>query len=131
LQVLYEGEVVMPAEQPPKHFCIVMEGELAIYADGDMSQPSIQSVEPGQSFGEYALLEGLSLDVSLVAAKRSVILLLASEDWRSITAGGLSAEVDDKLRFICSLQQFSDLDRHFLRVNVLPALQVSTPLISS
>lgn len=123
VQVYHEGDTVLPVGSPPSHYCIIVQGRLGTYPSGPASGSRV-SAGPLQTFGELELMHNTALCAALVAERDSIVLLLAASDWRSIIAGGLTAELEDKLRFIASLQQFSGMEISYIRANVLPALEV-------
>lgn len=124
IQVYHEGDTVLSVGAPPSHYCIVVQGRLGMHPSGEVYGSRRLSTGPLQAFGELELMHNTPLCAALVAERDSIVLLLAASDWRSIIAGGLTAELEDKLHFIASLQQFSGVGLSYIRANVLPALEV-------
>jgi len=71
------GEVVVPAEQPVTFFGLLLEGEITAYLPAREGEPlAIETLGPGDHFGEMSLLTGLGSPVDLIAGGPSRLLMI-------------------------------------------------------
>lgn len=116
---MHEGELA-------PFYAMVFEGVCGVYTQDNSpsSAPELrQEAGRGQAFGEVALLQGTPLPASVIAHGECLLLTLGVEDFMTITAGGVSAVLQEKLLFLSSLPQFRELEQEYLRKTLVPAMQ--------
>jgi acetate kinase len=71
------GEVVVSAGQPFTFFGLILEGEITAYLPAREGEPlTIETLGPGDHFGEMSLLTGLNSPVDLIAGGPSRLLMI-------------------------------------------------------
>ncbi len=71
------GEVVVSAGQPFTFFGLVLEGEITAYLPAREGEPvAIETLGPGDHFGDMSLLTGLNAPVDMIAGGPSRVLMI-------------------------------------------------------
>ena len=81
------GEVIVKEGETGKSFFMLLEGQASVYADYDKKDPlRLAVLEPGEFFGEMAILEAYPRSATVVAERNTVVTEIPGDDMSSFFA---------------------------------------------
>jgi CRP-like cAMP-binding protein len=108
-----EGSFVFNYGEAADKFYIIVEGsvEVRVPSPDKLQQIPISELEPGQSFGELALLRGQPRAASVYCKTMCHFATLSKTDYNRILAPAFERKLELKLGFLSELQIFKDWTR--------------------
>jgi uncharacterized protein YhbP (UPF0306 family) len=88
------GEVIARAGGPADKFFIVVDGEVEVAREGDGLDATVESLGPGQFFGELAILRDRPRTATLTARQPTRLLAMERDTFRDIVAQSLGTTTD-------------------------------------
>jgi pimeloyl-ACP methyl ester carboxylesterase len=81
---LRAGETVFQQGEPAADFSVVKQGAFGVFSDADESEVLVQTLEPGQFFGEVALLAEAQHTTTVRCAEDGVLLQIDGRHFRAL-----------------------------------------------
>ena len=91
-----EGQCLMKQNSMASSFCILHEGKLAVEIDGVAKR----NIEPGEGFGELALLYTAPRSASIRALKSSFLWFIDRETFRNAVSSMITRNFKENRSFI-------------------------------
>jgi uncharacterized protein YhbP (UPF0306 family) len=88
------GEVVVRQGGPADKFFIVVDGELEVVRDEDGTERHVDSVGPGELFGDIAIMRDAPRTATLKATKAATLLAMERDTFRELVAESLGTTGD-------------------------------------
>lgn len=109
------GEVIVRQGEPSSAFYVISKGEVEVVHDGDDGEQVVDTMGPGNFFGEMGLLSGEARAATVRALTEVELMVLDAEEFMSLLVGsrGAAADVESEL-----LERLENLTRHEVTLKI-------------
>lgn len=116
-----KGEFIFNYGEPGDSFCIIIQGKVKILVPALRKRPQllhlnykpeslqvVETLEAGASFGELALLRGMSRSASIQCIEKTICAILTKLDFAAVIGVIQEKKFNSKLNFLQSLPVFKN-----------------------
>ncbi|KAJ3157511.1 hypothetical protein HK101_001407 [Irineochytrium annulatum] len=116
-----KGRVIVRQGHEALNFYFILSGQVEVQKEIDSENYGLTTLEPGDSFGELALLNDVRRAATIVTTKDAELLWVNKEDFNHVLKTEAARDLREKRAFIKSIPFFNRLPAHAVESLALSA----------